>query len=313
MDRQFIGVVFCAILGTPALAQQAPSYEPPRTADGRPDLTGNWDAPSLTLLERPAGVPGLVLPPQAEAQAVSATLANFPEVIDPDIPNFGPKALGRVGGEIRSSVIVAPANGQYPLTARGQALVERLGAEMESAFDNPEERPLMERCLGGTAWAPLRGFIGPLPRRFVQTKEHFVIYAEDPSGARIVPLGEDAKYLPYPVTGGSSVGHWEGDTLVIETAGMLGAYPGRFNVGRPLAMGPDTRIVERLTRVADDEIVVEFEVEDRALYTQPWRGEVSFYRLDKPVFEYGCHEGNYSMEAMLVGNQAAQAAQAAGQ
>jgi hypothetical protein len=104
--------------------------------------------------------------------------------------------------------------------------------------------------------------------------------------------------------GGYSVGRWEGDTLVVQTTNLRTDDPARTLAGRPMLLGPDTRITEWFTRVSDRELVYRYTVEDASLYTQPWTGEFSMTRADVQTFEYGCHEGNYSMPNMLRGGQA---------
>ena len=97
---------------------------------------------------------------------------------------------------------------------------------------------------------------------------------------------------------------WDGDTLVVRTTNLRTDDPARTLAGRPLLLGPDSRITEWFTRVSDTELVYRYTVEDASLYTQPWTGEFSMTRHDVQVFEYGCHEGNYSLPNGLRGGQA---------
>jgi hypothetical protein len=110
---------------------------------------------------------------------------------------------------------------------------------------------------------------------------------------------------------GYSVGHWEADTLVVRTSGLLADDPERDVLGRPLLISRESTITERFTRVSDRELFYRFTVEDDRLYTQPWTGEFSMTRHDGPIYEYACHEGNYSLANILRGGQAEAARRAA--
>jgi hypothetical protein len=104
---------------------------------------------------------------------------------------------------------------------------------------------------------------------------------------------------------GYSVGHWEGETLVVKTTRLRADVPARFGgFGRPLVLSAGTEIEERFTRVSETELVYRYTVKDDALYTRPWSGELSMGLQDTRLYEYGCHEGNYSMPNILRGGQA---------
>ena len=207
--------------------------------------------------------------------------------------------------------MVDPADGRIPpLTpearqARREAAARR--AEF-GEFDNPENRPLGERCLksfGSNAGPPM------LPNYFynnnytiVQTADHIMILTEMVHDVRIIRLGE-RKPLPGHVRPwmGDSWGWWEGDTLVVETTnlppkqlnGHLYVYPGGSE---------DLKVTERFTRVDEHTINYEFTVEDPTTYTRPWSGEVPFKALDGLVYEYACHEANYALFNVLSGARA---------
>jgi hypothetical protein len=284
----------------PAFAQEPEPYSPPRTAAGHPDFSGTWKVGFLTLMERPPGVMTLVVSPDEQKKVAGAILSRFPDVVDPDFPFHGISDLALVKGEYRTSMIVDPPDGKLPYTPTGLALAQATMERTRTKFDNPEDRPLSERCLGGLGVAPMRGFILDIPRRIVQTPEHVVIYSEDPGGVRIVPLDGDPPPDGVRSTEGYSVGRWENDTLVIDTAN-LSVTSARFGVGRPVMVSPKTVVEDRLERVSDNELSVRFTVHDPDLYTRPWSGEFSFYPLDADVYEYGCQERNYSLPHTLRG------------
>jgi hypothetical protein len=152
--------------------------------------------------------------------------------------------------------------------------------------------------------APIRTVPVFLPQQIVQTRNHVVISSEGPAGLRIIPLSDDELPAVVRSISGYSSGHWEGDTLVVRTRHLRADDPSRTTVGRPLLITRGTTITERFTRVSDTELFYQFTVEDPELYTQPWNGEFSLSRFDGKLYEYACHEGNYSLPNILSGGQA---------
>ena len=175
--------------------------------------------------------------------------------------------LARVNGQVRSSWIVDPADGHMPYTPAASG---RLGLDKPPypKFDNPEDRPVNERCLGnGAAGAPMLG--GPDTNLFlvVQTKDNVAILTEKYHDVRIVRLGSGPRPHPLPPSWlGDSVGHWEGDTLVVETVGLR---PGMTGRGQRLFLTDASRVGERFTRTGPSELFYEFTVEDPSLFTRP--------------------------------------------
>lgn len=274
-----------------------------RTVDGRPDLQGVWVASFLTTVERPPGIDALVVSAQDAAALVSAIQGQIPELNDPDVAFHGVARLARVEGERRTSLVTHPNDGQIPFTDAALEQVQAFDAAFGSAFDGPEQRPTMERCLAGLGQAPMRTMPVPLPRQIVQTEDHVVIMSEDVAGLRIVELDGEAPPDIVRSLEGYSRGWWEDDTLVIETTHLRRDDPIRFAIGRSIVVGPDSRIIERLTRVAEDELRYQFTVEDEALYSGPWMAEYSMTAMDQPIYEYACHEANVSMKGILLGGR----------
>jgi hypothetical protein len=218
----------------------------------------------------------------------------------------------RIDGVARSSIIVDPPDGRVPaLTAEGKKRVaERAAAAKKfGEFDHPEVRTLADRCLlsfGSNAGPPM------LPNYFynnnytiVQTKDHVMILTEMVHDVRVIRLGATA-HPPAHVRPwlGDSIGRWEGDTLVVETtnihptqlaqSSILWAYRGA---------SANVKIIERFTRSGPDTLLYKFTVEDPSTFTAPFSGELPFNRLDEPVYEYACHEGNYALANMLAGER----------
>jgi hypothetical protein len=131
-----------------------------------------------------------------------------------------------------------------------------------------------------------------------------VIFSEDAVGLRVIHLRGEPPSDRIRSVGGYSAGRWEEETLVVRTTHLRADYPARTVIGRPLVISPRTTITERFTRVSPTELFYRFTVEDDQLYTRPWSGEFSMTRHDGAVYEYGCHEGNYSLPNSLRGGQA---------
>jgi hypothetical protein len=216
----------------------------------------------------------------------------------------------RINGVPRSSIIMDPPDGHIPaLTAAAKQRMAERGAAARShgEYDGPEVRSLSDRCItsfGSNAGPPM------LPNYFynnnysiVQTKDHVMIMTEMVHDARIIKIGatEHAPSQVHPWFG-DSIGHWEGDTLVVETTnihptqlsqgGGLGAYRGASD---------KLKVTERFTRTGPNVILYKFTVEDPTSLTAPFSGELPFNRINEPVYEYACSEGNYALPAMLAG------------
>jgi hypothetical protein len=233
-------------------------------------------------------------------------------LVDPQVFVDDIQELAKVRGEYRTSIVVDPPNGRMPFTKSGLEMLAKINARNDTKFDNPEERPFAERCLENLGYPPIRTVPVFLPRQIVQNADYVVISNEDAPGSRLVHLKSGSMPESMRSIGGYSVGHWEGDTLVVKTTNLRTDDPARTLAGpRAILLGPDTRITEWFTRVSDTELVYRYTVEDASLYTQPWTGEFSMTRFDVKTFEYGCHEGNYSMANGLRGGQAEAARKAA--
>jgi hypothetical protein len=284
-------------------AQQPARYTAPRTEHGHPDFQGFWATEFLTMLERPPFVQDLVVNPEQAKQIVATFRSGAPAVVDPDFQLHDIQELAKVKGDYRTSIIVDPVDGRMPFTQAGLDVAAAVERRANQEFDGPEQRPLAERCLENLGYAPMRSVPVFLPRQIVQTREYVAIMSEDAIGLRVIRLTGAAPAGSLPSVEGWSAGQWDGETLVVETTRLRAGHPAREVDGRPLVISPNTKITERFTRVSDRELFYRFTVEDAALYTQPWSGEFSMARFDGRVFEYACHEGNYSLPNILRGGQ----------
>ena len=312
----------------------------PRTPDGRPDLTGIYDANTITPIERPAQFAGRpILTDEDAAELVRAQAGRTQEAQRPSDPNRqAPARGGNVGGyndfwmargnrvvsvrgEKRSSIVIDPADGKIPpMTAEGRARDEALGGlagrtdvlerrgERPNGFDDPELRPLGERCLTGWGWTAgppiLPNYFYNNLKQIVQTPTHVMILTEMIHDARVVRIG--GEHLPSNVRqwNGDSVGHWEGDTLVVETTNFT-------NKTRFRGSSEHLRLVERFTRLDAGTLLYRFTVEDPATWPRPWTGEYTWAATDEPLYEYACHENNYSLGGILRGERLLDAEKAA--
>jgi|JI10StandDraft_1071094.scaffolds.fasta_scaffold19164_7 hypothetical protein len=303
----------------PALSTK-PMSNPPRTVDGRPDLQGFWNNTSVTRLERPQDVSQLVFTEEQATRyeqgshwVVNARNQDTQKVDTNAAPPSGKGSdfnllgynsfwldagnhLARVKGEVRTSWIVDPPSGKLPVRAGANKAFEGFGS-----FDTYETRPLSERCLlfGRQAGPIMQNAIYNNNFQFVQTPDTVMILVEMVHEPRIIPLFKskaDAKYRPSAIKPwfGDSVGWYEGDTLVVETKNV--------NPAQVQAMiSPTGTLTERFSRWSDEQILYEFTVDDPAYYTQAWKGEMSLNRSAQPLYEYACHEGNYSFAGILQG------------
>lgn len=301
--------------------EQQNNYEPPRLPNGKPDLQGYWTNSSVTDLERPAHIDKLILS-EEEAKLfvrddpLANRVINDAKPTDPDAPLLDGSDLlagrgynafwidpgsqvGKVKGTYRSSWIVEPKNGRIPYTEHGRQLLAH-SAELRENYDGPEVRPLGERCLAttGRTGPPMMNGLYNNNYQFVQTDDHVLLLNEMVTHARIVKL--NAKHSPASVKlqFGDAIGWWDGDTLVVETTNF---HPMHKDYAHPAFLTENSKVTERFTRWSDTEILYEFTVEDPDIYSQPWRGEARFVKTEQPLYEYACHEGNYSMIGILQG------------
>lgn len=307
-----------AALSLAAADAGAGPYRAPRNAYGAPDLGGTWNNNSLTRLQRPAGVVPLVVKPGDRADAERKLMMSYsPPATTANVGGMDSEwwdgaQLGIVDGQLRTSWLVDPDDGQLPYGAEGKRRREAFNRGQLESLDGPESRPVAgDRCL-----LPSWGAMGPVMMnspynanyRFVQTRGEVAIMAENNSELRIIHIG--ASHLPEQIRfwAGDSVGQWEKDTLVVETANLRTDAP---LSQAPFFFAPGARVKERFTRVAKDRLKYEFTVEDPAIFARPWRAEMTFVASTAPIYEFACHEGNYAMANVLAGARAAEREKAA--
>jgi hypothetical protein len=329
-------VLAVAVLGTACLASLAvwsqssqpvvPAprpYAAPRTSFGQPNLSGTWANDSATPLERPAKWADKEFLTDAELETVKGAVRQLekdgdalfgdelivdalagketPESHDTETGNYNAFWLPERVFERRTSLIIDPPNGRVPpLTPEAQA--RRVAAAQQRRLhpaDGPRSRGLGERCI--TFGVPRLRAAYSSVFEVVQSPTAVVFVMETIHDARVIPLdGRPHLSAGIPQWDGNSRGHWEGDTLVVDTAGfspksdMMGSSSG-------------LHLTERFTRVAPDVLQYDVTMTDPQTWTQPWTVRLNLQRSAEPLLEYACHEGNLAMRGILAGARKAEA------
>jgi hypothetical protein len=328
-------VVLCSLLGgvgsiSSASAQtrgsESSEWTVPHTAYGDPDLQGTWSIATITPFERPPDVTTQFYTPEEVERIEQGERDRFVSRLQPSDPDRDVldaanspggyngiyfdrgNHLAAVRGKVRTSIVATEDGKVPPLTAEGQRRFDAYFAARSvfGAYDHPELRPLGERCLvsfGSSLGPPM------LPNYnynnnyvIVQTPGYVMIMAEMVHDARIIRLGEP---LPLPADVrpwfGDSWGHWEGNTLVVETTNMRSDQLYRRDGEMKIMPSEHQKVVERFTRADENTVLYEFEIQDPTTYTRPWGGALPLNRFDEQIFEYACHEGNYALPDILSG------------
>jgi hypothetical protein len=299
-------------------------YKAPLAADGHPDLQGVWTSATVTRLERnPHDGAGMVLTEAETKKIENKTQAQIdlgnkptdPKAKVTDLPadcsggrgtncNYNAawtdpgSVVMRVNGQPRNGFITTTTDGRVPM--RKDVKFNQFGARKagQGPSDNPEGRALGERCLlsfGNSSGPVMLPGLYNNTYQFVQTKDQIVIDVEMVHDARIVRMNA-VGHIPASVRPwmGDSIGHWEGDSLVVETTNF---HPEQVFRGA----SEHLKVTERFTRTGKGRLHYAFWVEDPTVFAQPWGGEYEFSKIAGQVYEYACHEGNYGLVGILQG------------
>jgi hypothetical protein len=313
--------VFVALGLWAAAPAEAQNKSVPKTAWGKPDLTGVWDFRTITPLERPANLADKEFLTEAEAAKLEQEVIERNREID-----GRPAERATAGGNVdrradgtpgfynnfwldggtkpiatrRTSLVIDPPNGRVPpLTAAAQKRAEERRAYLKQhPADGPEDRSASDRCiLGFNAGPPLTPGGYNQNMQVVQTRDHVVMVTEMVHTARIVPLdGRPGLNESLRHWSGEARGRWEGDTLVIETTNFRPERGWRGSTG-------NMKLIERLTRLDAETLEYKYTVIDPDTWTSPWTAAIPLRLADAPSFEYACHEGNHSMQGILSGQR----------
>ena len=309
-------IAVTAWFSIPAYAQT--DWTVPRTVDGQPDLSGLWANNSATPLQRPKQLAGKTILSEEELAELGQKIKEFrdaeqagdllgdrliqqalgnSEYQDFDVVTGNYNAFWLVERQLdnRTSLIVNPPNGRIPaLTANAQELAaDRSAYSVEHPSDGPEDRSLGDRCLHFEAPRMGSGYNSYM--HIFQTPNMVAIFQEMGHQVRTIPL-DGREHINNDIRQwvGDARGRWEGDTLVVETTNY--SSEARFN-----GASKNLRLVERYTRINPDMLKHEITLTDLQTWTEPWTVELLHTSTMDPIFEYACHEGNYSMPGILGG------------
>lgn len=299
-------------------------YVPPKNNFGQPDISGIWSNGTTTRFERPERYGDRLALTEEEAGRVQGAAESYrvagdaqtdPDAGAPDDKNTnlgynrfwtdpGTQVM-RVGGEPRTSMITYPANGRVPprkagapeLPASANREVLDESNPMAGPRDNPEERGLSERCIFfPTSAAPvMRPTLYNNNYRITQGQDAVAIWIEMTIEQKIIRLNSKHRNDGVRPWGGDSIGWYEGDTLVVETVDL---HPEQFLFNA----SENVKVTERFTRVADNRLLYQFEIDDPTVWDEPWGGEYEFWAANG-IYEYACHEGNVGLEGILAGGR----------
>jgi hypothetical protein len=308
------GASGAAAQGLSVLAKPAPATSAPapslRTPDGQPDLQGYWTNTTVTPLERPKDLADKTFFTPEEAAAYAKRQLAQPEATGPgtyadvhyNMAQFGlERSQSKVATTIRTSLITDPPDGRIPaMTPEARKrIADRAAANKGHEFDGPENRGLAERCImWGNEGPPMMPIGYNSNLEIVQGPGYVAIMQEMIHDVRIIPT-DGSPHVPSNIREwmGDSRGHWEGDTLVVDTTNFTDKTAFRGS-------SANLHVVERFRRADAGTILYQFTVDDPATWTHSWSAEVPMAKIDGPLFEYACHEGNYGMANNLSGARA---------
>tara|TARA_Y100000748_G_scaffold224203_1_gene188816 strand:+ start:1136 stop:2116 length:981 start_codon:yes stop_codon:yes gene_type:complete len=291
---------------------------------GDPNLQGVWTNASLTTLERPDYFESLEISDD-EAMAARQSSEEFNQTLDnPYAQGETPESGGDVGGynvawmdpgsdffklngKYRSSIITYPESGKLPRRLTRWAIEGPSIYRMFTRADHPEERSLGERCVvgfGSSGGPPMLNVLYNNHYQIVQSPGYVMIMVEMNHDARIIRLDSDHNPDNMKPWLGDSVGWWEGQTLVVKTKNHHPQQKFRAAIRHQILMMEEAEVTERFTRVSKDEILYQFEVNDKRAYRDVWKGEMPLRSTESRIYEYACHEGNYAMANILAGARA---------
>lgn len=315
-SRVFVRLVACTlVLMLASLTVAAQDNTSIQTPDGQPDISGIFTFRTLTPLQRPAALDGQDTLSAEEAASFEASERSRlnRDLFDPETgaPTAGyqPRSDGGVlsynefwyerGVELtsdrRTSLITDPPNGRIPPRTPEAARRndESRAYRSEHRYDSYENRSLFDRCIMGfNSGPPMTSGAYNNNVQILQAPGYVAIVNEMVHNARIIPL-DGRVHGTLPQYAGDSRGHWENDTLVVETTSFQG--------GQSRGTGPNMHLIERFWRIDADTVGYEFTVADPTVYTQSYTAMMPLRRTDGPLYEYACHEGNIGLHGILAG------------
>jgi hypothetical protein len=286
--------------------------------DARPGFDGTWNSATVTPLERPRQLKDkpFFTPEEAETWERQAAQNNEERPVQAAEKSTGTGTYNtffrefgtRTVKTLRTSIIIDPPDGRIPALTPSAAEIKRRRVEGQRIPASAEETGLQDQCLTfATAGPPMLPYSYNSNYEIMQTRDAFVVHVEMIHDARIIRM-DGRPHLPATIRRwmGDSIGRWVGSTLVVDTTnfndggGFYGDAGGNFGWDRNL------HLVERLSLLDPDTLLYQFDIDDATAFTQPWKGELTMARSSGRIYEFACHEGNYSLTNMLRGYRAAE-------
>ena len=279
----------------------------------RPNFDGIWNSATATPLERPSQLGDKAFFTPEEAAVWERRVADSNQEPSPDAAakstgtgtynTFFREFGTRTSKTLRTSIITDPQDGRIPALTPEAAETKRRRLEDMRGLASAQDAGLQDQCLAFvTAGPPMLPYSYNSNYQIVQTADAVVVHAEMLGNARIVRI--DGRPHMSPVVRqwmGDSVGHWEGSTLVVDTTNFNDANGFYGDAGGNFGWDRNLHVVERFSLLDGDTLFYQFEVDDPTAFTKPWKGELTMSRSPGPIYEYACHEGNYSLPNMLRG------------
>lgn len=310
------------LLAVVFVESEAQEWSISKTQFGHPDFQGLWINDKRASFERAEELGNRQFYTEEEAQAVMRGFEQRQQKIElPSDPNRGAPPAGElitniadanflpdrssqllvVNGEYRTSIIIDPPNGRIANLPDSIDYYEQWLAAGYGEFDGPEIRPANERCLNSPGQLPLVNQIAPGDSKtlqIVQTEDYVVLYGEYATSIRIIPLDKEHGEHLWPQWRGNSVGHWEGNNLIINTVKFR---PEQSN--NRVRSSSQLEVTEVLSMVSENELLYRFTFSDSVMYEKPFTGELILSRMPEGEFLYesACHEGNYAIQGILGG------------
>jgi hypothetical protein len=308
-----LAVAVIALLAQVPAAGQTKTWTPPRTADGKPDLQGIWTDNTLTPFERPKGLGSKEFYTDQELAELTKRVrdarpgeriegaelgAANPQEIRYDLEIYGFDRNKVRFTSKRTSLVIGPEGVVPPMLPQARERNAAAAAKLKGhEFDGPETRSLSERCI---LLNQIRIPMTPAANegnllQIVQGPGYVALLHEIDHSTRVIPT-DGRPHIPQNIRlwQGDSVGHWEGNTLVVDTTNFT-------NLSNYRGSSENLHLVERFTRTADDTMTYQFTVEDPTTWAKPWGAEIPWTKTQGPVYEWACHEGNTMIATILRG------------
>ena len=282
----------------------------------RANLEGVWNSATATPLERPANLKdkAFFTPKEAaewERQYAERNAEPTPEAAAKSkgtgtYNTFYREYGTRVVKTLRTSIITEPVDGRIPPLTPAAEAIRRERVEQIRKMEHPEGLGLQDQCLTFlSSGPPLLPYTYNSNYQIVQTADVILVHAEMLSEARLIYL-DGRPHPPQSVRqwSGHSIGRWEGNTLVVDTTNFNDGRGFYGDAGGNFAWDRHLHLVERFSLLDRDTLLYQFEIDNPTAYTRPWKGELTMTRTNDRIYEFACHEANYSLENMLRGQRA---------